>query len=138
MKTFFKSCLLSLLVSTLSHAAGSYVPGLMYQVGISSMTTNIISVSTFAATQVDNPVLAQRVSIEIQNIDSTANLWCLPGVSLSSAPVTSSRKIAAGAAWVVSMRDTLLRPSSTSNSSIDIFCTSDGTASTKAAVSQAY
>lgn len=130
-----------------SQAAGGSVPMFTYQAAVSSITTAIVSVSTSAqpgATQMDNPQLFSRVGIEIQNIDATANLWCL---AISTTPTTNNaRKIAAGNSWVVSIVDTLYQISySTVTNSVTtatvpakFWCLSDGAAATKAAVTQLF
>lgn len=124
---------------SLSYASG-LVPELTYQTGISSVTTAIVTVSTSTigagpgATQMDSPQLIGRVAVEIQNIDATANLWCLP---VSTAPVASGgRKITAGSSWVVSFKDKTAN--AWGNFVVKFWCISDGAASTKAAVSQMY
>lgn len=122
-----------------AHAAGAYSiqPSYTYQTAVSSITVVIVSVSTSSltgATQVDNPQLSSRVSLEIQNIDSSASLWCLP---ISTMPVASGgRKITAGSSWVISTRDKYY--SSSGFSAVKFWCLSDGTSPTKAAVTQAY
>lgn len=129
----------------LAHA-GSIIPMFTYQTGVSSITTAIISVTTSVptgATQMDNPQLANRVAVEIQNIDSTANLWCLP---VTTTPfINGGRKIASGNSWIVSAMDNFYQIiySSTTGSSPNTFnvkfwCLSDGAAATKAAVTQVY
>jgi hypothetical protein len=131
-----------------SRAAGAYgvQPAFTYQAAVSSITTTIITVSTSSisgATQMDNPQMASRVAIEIQNIDTAANLWCLP---VSTTPTANAaRKIAAGSSWSVSSMDNYYTTtySSTTGSSpvttnIKFWCLSDGAAATKAAVTQAY
>lgn len=104
MKKLFLSLALLMGLSVISDA-GTKVPNLIYEVGISSITLFKIQASSWQATQMDNPTLTERVSIEVQNIDSTNNLWCMPGVSVSSAPINGCRKIAPGASWVVSILD---------------------------------
>lgn len=111
-----------------------------YQVGIASVTTFIISVSTSSiapgATQMDSPQLKGRVVTEIQNIDATANLWCLP---TSTQPVVNGgRKIAAGNSWIVSFQDIAGRPWNPLQAQTNFWCLSDGAAATKAAVTQIY
>ena len=119
------------------HAAS--VPGLFYNVAISSITTTIVTVSTTAAVQMDNPQLAGRVSIEIDNIDSTANLWCLPGSTTTAAASNSGRKITPGNSWTVAIADGILGPGSLPvRTPVLFWCRSDGTSATKAAISQAY
>lgn len=130
-------------------ASQDIAPTYTYQVAISSIIVNIVTVSTSAigagpgATQVDSPQLINRATIEIQNIDSAANLWCL---AISTTPATNAgRKIAAGGSWIVSILDTLYQTSyststgtSTSKVSAKFWCSSDGAAATKAAVTQLY
>ena len=118
-----------------SHAEGGLVPSRVYEVGISSVTLFKISVSSWQATQVDSPALSGRVSMEIQNIDSSVNLWCVPGVSISSTPVNGSRKITPGSTWVLSLINTLYP----SGSAADVYCMNDGTSgATNAIVTQMY
>lgn len=122
------------------YAAGNFVPTLVWQTGVSSITTNIITVSTSSvapgATQMDSPVLKGRLVTEIQNIDATANLWCLP---VSTMPVVNGgRKIAAGNSWIISFIDVAGRPLNPSQSNTDYYCLSDGAAATKAVVTQLY
>lgn len=133
-----------LLVASLILAAGwcraAAIPSLVYQTGISSITTAIVNVSTAStpgATQVDNPQVPGRVALEIQNIDATANLWCLP---VSTKPVVNGgRKIPAGSSWAVSVLDTIVRPGQPqSTTGVKFWCLSDGAASTKACVTQLY
>lgn len=124
-----------------AYASGGPIPDYSYQVGIASITTNIITVSTSVATQMDNPTLSQRVAIEINNIDASANLWCLP--TSSPAPATNAgRKITAGSAWEVAFHDRTTVPNDPtrvySSTNTNVYCVSDGGSSTKAAVSQAY
>lgn len=154
MRKFLAGILLAVACAVLlppvtAHAAGAYgiQPAFSYQTAVSSITTNIITVSTSSttgATQMDNPQMASRVSLEIQNIDSSANLWCLP---VSTMPVVNGgRKIAPGSTWAVSTMDTYTNPSyststfitTSSTTTAKFWCLSDGAAATKAAVSQAY
>ena len=93
-------------------------------VALSSATMNIVSVSTANVTQVDSTLLSGRVSIETQNIDPSANLWC--GFN-NSVTINNGRKIVPSSAWSVSVAST-----------IPVYCISDGAGSTNAAVSQAY
>lgn len=115
-------------------AQGSFIPALMYEVGIASITTNVIAVSTSAATRVDTPALAGRVSVEMQNIDTSASLWCGPVSGNASA--NSGRKITAGSSWILNLSDTNKKPGG--EQAFSIYCLSDGTATTKAAVTQLY
>jgi len=131
-----------------AYSAGPINPSYTYQVAVSSITTAVVTVSTTVGTKMDNPQLSNRAVIEIDNIDSTANLWCLP-VS-SSTPValstTSGRKILPGSSWILNLFDTLYTVSyssitnTTTNVAVtaNLWCISDGGASTKAAVTQAY
>lgn len=118
---------------------GGQVPSLVYQVGISSITMGLVSVSTssnIGATQMDNPAMPTRVSVEIQNLDGSANLWC---TAVSTTPtVNSGRKISAGASWIMSFTDKLFVPgfSSSQGTAINFYCLSDGAAATKAWVTQ--
>lgn len=134
-----------------AHAAGLVSPAFVYQTAVSSITTNIITVATstvggapFVAAQMDTPKMANRVAIEIDNIDTTANLWC---VTNSTVPAASAgRKIVPGASWVVNMMDnfytqnysTITNTTTTVSTPATIYCLSDGAAATKAAVTQAY
>lgn len=130
-----------------AHAGGLNSPAFTYQTAVSSATTNIVTVSTSSitgATQVDNPQVPNRVVLEIQNIDASANLWCL--VNSTMPVVNGGRKISAGSSWVVSVMDnfytqvysTITNTTSTVNVSEKIYCLSDGTSGTKAAVTQLY
>jgi len=130
-------------------AAAGIAPMFTYQAAVSSITLAIVTVSTSSAgagpgaTQMDNPQLTSRVGIEIQNIDTAANLWCVP---VSTNPSTNNgRKIAPGNSWIVSTMDTFYQTSySTSTGAttvvlpVKFWCSSDGAASTKAAVTQLY
>lgn len=143
MKRLMGSIFLLLAVCGISHAGGFIVPQYTYQTGVSSITTVIITVSTQGAvapgaTQMDNPQVANRVATEIQNIDATANLWCLP---VSTMPVVNGgRKITPGSTWVVSFLDIIYpgTPAGGTNLPVKFWCLSDGAAVTKAAVTQAY
>lgn len=123
-------------------AKADYIePDRVYQVGIASVTVTKVTVSNSVATQVDTPTMPDRVCLEVQNIDSTANLWCVPGVAISSAPVNGSRKIAPGASWVVSIIDKVYCSNGPDNSGkckLGVYCTSDGTGSTNAIVTQIH
>jgi len=135
------------------------VPAYTYLTAVSSITTpcpliiNVTSSPVTGASQMDNPQLPNRVVIEIQNIDTTANLWCAMGSTTpvvigSTAPIVNGgRKIAPGASWVVSTADIFNVPSvSTSTgvlsyikSKINFWCLSDtASATSKAAVTQEY
>lgn len=130
-------------------AAGGIVPAFTYQAAVSSITMAVVTVSTSAAgagpgaTQMDNPQLYSRVGIEVQNIDLTANLWCL---AVSTNPATNSgRKIAAGNSWIVSTMDTFYQTAYSTTTGVStvvvpvkIWCSSDGAASTRAMVTQLY
>lgn len=124
------------------------IAGFVYETAVSSGNTIIVNVSTSVVTQVDNPQLPGRAAVEVQNIDATANLWCVP-VSSSTPTVPSSgngRKISAGASWFPNFLATIsvVTYSTTTQSSTTtlipakIWCISDGAATTKAAVTQAY
>lgn len=119
-------------------------PSLVYQVGVSSITTVTISVSSSpvaGATQMDNPQLLGRVVVEIDNTDAAANLWCVPS---SSAPLTANsgigRKIPPGSSWVVSIVDRVANPGLFAGATaVKFWCLSDTTSATsKAAVTQMY
>jgi hypothetical protein len=116
------------------------IPTFTYQVGVSSITTNIITVSNSVATQMDNPQLSGRVAVEVQNIDASANLWCLP-TSTPAPAASAGRKIAAGNSWIVSVLSGFYTGGfspTVSTTTVNIFCISDGGGSTKAAVTQIY
>ena len=87
----------------------------------------------------DNPQVTSRVSLEIQNIDTVANLWCLP---VSTMPIVNGgRKIPAGSSWIVSSMDNYYTTASGGSAvvtAIKFWCLSDGLAATKAAVTQLY
>jgi hypothetical protein len=129
------------------HASGGNSPMFTYLTGVSSITTTVVNVSTSSvtgATQVDSPTLANRVVLEIQNIDSTANLWCL---AVSTAPtVNGGRKLSPGNSWVVSSMDVYYNQTFStstftnviSSTTAKFWCLSDGTSATKAAVTQMY
>lgn len=124
---------------SLSHALGNFEPSRVYEVGIATMTTTIISVSTSTvtgATQMDNPLMNERVTIEIQNIDASANLWCVGG--RSNPTVNGARKIAAGNSWIVSILDRTLQTGGNPTSTFNFWCLSDGAAATSAAVTQIH
>lgn len=134
------------------HAAGENgpQPTYGYQTAVSSGVTNIVSISTssvgngLGATQVDASTVTGRVVIEIQNIDSAANLWCVLGSTTPT--VNGGRKISAGGSWIVSIASTLYQTlfSTTTGLATNIayvpliYCLSDGSAATKAAVTQTY
>lgn len=137
-----------LFLPTRSRAAGPINPAYTYSVAVSSGNTNVITVSNSVPTQVDSPPMVNRAVIEVQNIDSTANLWCVVGSS--SAPTVpaanSGRLIASKASWIVSVLDTFYMPqystitftSTTLLVPAKVWCISDGAGSTKAAVTQLY
>lgn len=117
---------------SLARAASSYVPSLVYEVAGASITCTTVTVSTSAATQMDSKQLAGRVSISIQNIDSSANLWCLP----TNAPATNAgEKILPNQSWVIAIKDVPWLPYGTTP--FRFWCLSDGASSTKAEVCQA-
>lgn len=133
---------LLVLVLAASKANAFSVPALTYQTMISSVTTVIVSVSSNSATgatQMDNPQLPGRVVMEIDNIDATANLWCLP---VSTTPVANGgRKIAPGSTWVISVADGLISGGANPpvRTTVKFWCLSDASGSTsKAAVTQGY
>ena len=142
-----KKLVVALLFLAAGRAWSFSTPTLTYQTAISSITTNIITVSTFtlvpgATNQVDNPQLVGRVVMEINNMDASANLWCVP---TSTAPLSSNtgvgRKIAPGSSWVVSIADGLIANFGANppvRAAVKFFCISDGTSATKAAVTQEY
>jgi hypothetical protein len=125
----------------------AFLPVQTYQEAISSITTQVVTISTSpvtGATQVDAIELEGRVSMEIQNIDTVANLWCVP---TSSAALTSNsgtgRKIAPGNSWILSIADLLQPPGgyvagTTVGVETGFWCISDGVAATKAVVTQLY
>lgn len=132
------------------HADQGVSPMFTYQTGVTSATVNIITVATstvggglFVAANVSSPTLQGRAVIEIQNIDASANLWCLIS---STAPATNAgRKIAAGNSWIVSILNSVFQDtysSTTGNSTVvtpvNFYCVSDGASPTKAAVTQLY
>lgn len=144
MRTLFKTGFLLFFLCGVCHAGVGVIPQYFYNTAISSVTNPdplIINVSTSSiapgATQMDNPQLASRVIIEIQNIDATANLWCSLG---STAPfVNGGRKIAAGNSWIVSFLDKIYPTTQTGSAfTVNFWCLSDGAAATKAAVTQIY
>lgn len=134
---------------SLAHAAGGInpQPQFTYQTGVSSITTNIVIVSTSSVTgavQVDSPTLTSRVVLEIQNLDSSANLWCLP---VSTKPVTNGgRVISPRSSWIVSTLDTyygivystITNSSSATTNTAKFWCISDGVTPSSAAVTQMY
>lgn len=137
----------ALFLPSASRAAGPINPAFGYNVAVSSGNTPIVTVSTSVPTQVDSPQMASRVVVEVQNIDSTANLWCVVGSS--SAPTipaaNNGRLIAAKSSWILSILDTFFMPQYSSSSGATtilvpakVWCISDGAASTKAAVTQLY
>lgn len=135
-----KLLIASLFIAATAHA-GYFEPTRVYQVTVSSIAFAKIAVSSSTATKMDTPPLSQRVSVEIQNIDSSANLWCTPGVAVSSSPVNGSRKIAPGNTWTLPISDQLYGSNlyaNTAKAPIDVFCTTDGAASTNAIVIQQY
>ena len=146
MKRLFCIAALVSIYASIAGATGGVIPSLVYQTGVSSITTNIISVSTSpttGATQMDNPTLQNRVAVEIQNIDPSANLWCLPTSSASLTSNTNTgRKISAGASWVLSFTDRVYVPNDPtrvfSATNTNLWCISDGTSTTKAVVTQLY
>lgn len=124
------------------------VAGFVYQTAVSSGSTLVITVSTFGATQMDNPQLAGRAAMEIQNIDSTASLWCTAVSSYTPTVVSSGngRKISSGASWYPNFLSsisyvnysTTTGNTTTYTTAAKIWCISDGAAATKSAVTQAY
>lgn len=116
-----------------------------YQTAVSSNPLAIINVSTSSitgATQMDNPQLLSRAAMCIQDIDSSANLWCTP---VSTTPVVNGGwKISAGSFWCPNSAATfyqVLYSTTTNNNTVTTvankyWCISDGTSTTKAAVIQ--
>jgi hypothetical protein len=140
-KTFAFLILFGALLIPRSAHAGFTEPGLVYQVAISSQIQSVVTVSTApganglqGATQMDSPQLVGRATIEIQNIDSTANLWC---TLVSTTPTANNgRKIASGNSWIINLSD---KATQMFNQTLfKIWCLSDGAASTKAFVTQLY
>lgn len=136
MKHWLKATFLIFALAGISRA-GTITPSFTYNTAVSSVTTQIITVSNASSVIVDTPTLLGRVVVEIQNIDATANLWCLP---TNTAATNAGRKIAAGNSWIVSLVDTVYgtNPSAPSSAALHFYCVSDGGGSTKAAVTQAY
>lgn len=122
--------LLAFFVAPLAHA-DTVVPDRVYQVAIASFTVNVITVSTSTATQMDTPLLTNRVSVEVDNIDGTASLWCGQATSVAK---NAARKIAASGSWLIGILDR----SAFTNAAMHVYCISDGTSATKAAVTQMY
>jgi hypothetical protein len=120
-----------------SQAHAAAVPQYVAQVAMSSATTTIVTVSNASATKMDNPQLAGRIALEVQNIDSSANLWCAPS---STVTANNGRKIAAGNSWILSFnfQTTTGTPAKPVIAPFNIYCISDGGGSTNAAVTQAY
>lgn len=111
--------------------AGKDSPAYTYEVGVSSVVTNIVSVSSSSATQMDSPQLVGRVSVEIQNINGSVNLWCSPS---SGVTANNGRKITPGSTWVINFSDVAVF-----GSAIKFYCINDSTtASSNAAVTQGY
>jgi hypothetical protein len=144
MKRFFfffslVSLTLSLWFPSQSRADARLFPMLTYQVAVSSITEYLVSVTTSTvngATQVDSPQLAGRVTIEIQNIDTAANLWCT--VSSTAPNTNNGRKVAPGSSWIVSIKDAFTPMGSIVSTAIKFWCLSDGTASSKAWITQMF
>lgn len=152
MKNYLRGvCAVAACVFALSgaHAAGpdGVVPAYTYQSAVSSAVVTIVTVSTSVttgATQMDNPTLSGRVTTEIQNIDASANLWCL--ITSTTPIINGGRKISAGSSWIISALDFVYRNSyststfvnSVTRGALNFYCLSDGASGTKAAVTQAY
>lgn len=153
MKKWIKAAGLVFLFCGMSYAGGGITPNFTYLTGVSSISTPtplIITVSTSSiapgASAMDNPQLPNRVITQIQNIDSSANLWCsigstTPVVIGSTMPIANGGyKIAAGASWIFSITDKILPTLGAGGSAttINFWCLSDGASATKAAVIQEY
>lgn len=111
-------------------------PTFTYSAAVSSITTTIVNVSSNPAVIIDSPTLYGRAAMEIQNIDTTSNLWCVPN---SSPSVNGGRKITPGNSWIISAIDSVRSNlNNVASYAIHIWCVTDGAAATKAAVSQAY
>jgi len=131
--------------SAFANSLSGITPTYVYETAVSSVVTNIVNISSAPSTQADSPQLAGRVAVEIQNIDSSANLWCLTN---STTPTTNNgRKIAAGASWIVSTQETVYYTvySTSTSPNVNVYtsparfwCVTDGAAATKAAVTQLY
>lgn len=117
-----------------AHAAGSLVPDRIYEVGIASGINFHISVSTSVVTQMDNPTLAGRVSVFVQNLDASANLWCGYNNIVSSS--TGVEILKGGNFLTFGMLDKSGQPYGAN--ALHIWCTSDGSGSTNAAIAQSY
>lgn len=129
--------------------ASNVTPSFVYETAVSSGNTVIIAVSSTNVTQVDNPQLVSRASIEVQNIDATANLWCVVVSSITpTVPAANNgRKIAPGGSWFPNFLSTIsivsfsttTQSTTTTQTAAKIWCISDSTSATsKAAVTQAY
>jgi hypothetical protein len=128
-----------------SSARAVSIPALTYQTGVSSITVispmNVSTSPVTGATQMDNPQLPGRVVLEIQDVDSAGNLWCVAG---SSAALTGNTGIGrevlkGGGTWVVSVMDAVkVTAGSLTSTPVKFFCLSDGVKASSATVTQLY
>jgi|HubBroStandDraft_3_1064219.scaffolds.fasta_scaffold188777_2 hypothetical protein len=122
-------------MAPLAHAAP--VPYYVTEVAQSSGTTNVVLASTISATQMDNPQLTGRTVIEVQNLDSSANLWCAPRSNVKSG---LGRKIASGNSWILSFNFQTItgNPANPVIAPFHVYCISDAVKASSATVTQAY
>ena len=92
-------------------------------------TMSVVSVTTTTAIQMDSTPLTGRVVVEVHNADSASNLWC--AFTQAGAVVSNSRKISAGAAWILGL------PATTATGATDsVWCIADGAYTVKGILTQ--
>jgi hypothetical protein len=118
--------------------AGMNLPSLTYSVGIAAAPMSFIQVSSGPtnASQMDNPPLTNRAVVDIQNVDTTANLWCT--VVSTTPALGKGNKISPGAHLVFNIRDKIALPGA-SPTTASWWCINDlTTATSSATVTQLY
>lgn len=106
--------------------ADYFEPDRVYEVGITTVSVNRILVSSSVATQMDNPAMPERVTLDIQNLDATANLFC----DTNSGAVATGKgiKITPNNHYIISMLDkssVLLNQSTGLKQTLDVYCIND-------------
>lgn len=133
--------ILSLVALFLAQTSHAFNPTLVSQVAASSITVIMVPIGTAAPTQVDNSTrtLAGRVVMEIQNVDSTANLWCAPRINVAISGALQGRKITPGSSWVLAVASYATANASTSAPGrLNLYCITDAAGVTNAVLTQMY
>jgi len=123
MKRFLIACGMLTGLAAVSHAQAQAIN--VHEVAFSSATSTQIAVSSTTATAMT--ALDGRFSIEIQNQDGTASLWC--GFAAVELTTSKGRKIAPGASWTVALGSRKIAPGS-AVAALDIYCLSDSASAT--------